>query len=257
MGASPFRKGAHVGTSGWTYDDWNGPFYPKTVRGAERLSFYAERFDTVEVNATFYRFPTEAMVASWRRRLGRGFHLVVKGHRIVTHRKRGLDCADQIADFMGRLAELKTLRVILWQLPPSLHRDVARLEGFLAQLPRGKVRHAVEFRHPSWWDDDVARRLRAHRAAFVAVSRPDLPSDVVPTTDFLYLRFHGLGPDPYRHDYARPELEAWAARLAPLLRNRKLYAFFNNDHRAHAVGNAEAFRDILAVSARRAGPGGE
>ncbi len=235
---------AHVGTSGWTYGDWQGAFYPADVKGAERLGYYAERFDTVEVNSTFYRLPFRGMIVGWNRRLPPTFHLVLKGPRLVTHLKKLGDCEEPLARFLERVRALETLRVILWQLPPSLHRDLERLERFLEALP-GWVRHAVEFRHASWWSDETARLLGRHRAAFVAVSHPRLPDDIVPTTDFLYVRFHGLGRELYRYDYRRGELAAWAERLGPHLRARPLYAFFNNDYDAHAPRNAAQFRRLI------------
>lgn len=234
----------HIGTSGWTYGDWAGAFYPQGVKGAERLTYYAERFNTVEVNATFYRLPTAGMVASWNRRLAPDFRLVVKGARLVTHLKRLKDCEAPLRAFVERVRPLHTLRVILWQLPPTLHKDVGRLTEFLAMLPDG-VRHAVEFRHESWWDGEVAGTLERHAAAFVAISHPRLPDAVLPTTDLLYVRFHGLGERLYDYDYRSEELAAWSARLAPHLEGRRLYAFFNNDLRANAVRNAQALRALL------------
>ena len=234
----------YVGTSGWTYDDWSGPFYPEDVKGPDRLSFYARRFDTVEVNASFYRIPTRAMIDAWNRRLAAGFHLVLKGSRTVTHLKKLRNCEERLGMFLERALQLRSLRVILWQLPPSLHKDVARLGEFLSGLP-GKVRHAVEFRHASWWDEEVAETLSRHNAAFVAVSHPRLPEAFYPTTDFLYLRFHGVGKELYRYDYSREELADWAARLKPHLAGRTLYAFFNNDYNANAPRNAAVFQELL------------
>lgn len=238
------KPSVHVGTSGWTYDDWDGVFYPEGVTGPERLAYYATRFDTVEVNATFYRLPFRGMMEGWNRRLPPAFHLVVKGSRAITHLKKLADCGEALTVFLERVGALKTLRVILWQLPPSLHRDPERLERFLELLP-GSVRHAVEFRHPSWWDDETTAVLTRHGAALVAVSHPRLPDDVVPTADFLYLRFHGLGRDLYRYDYSRTELRAWVDRAAPHLPGRTLYAFFNNDFAAHAPRNAAQFQRLL------------
>ncbi len=244
----------HVGTSGWTYDDWEGPFYPESVRGPERLSFYAARFDTVEVNASFYRFPTRPMVDAWNRRLGAGFHLVLKGHRQITHSRKLRDCAEVLAAFLERALPLTTLRVLLWQLPPSLRRDPALLEEFLALVrsshpdagpASGPVRHAVEFRHESWWDEETAEVLSRHEAAFVSVSHPRLPEDLLPTADFLYVRFHGRGKQPYDYDYSDGELSGWRERLEPHLHARSLYAFFNNDRHANAPRNAARFRDLL------------
>lgn len=234
----------HIGTSGWTYDDWSGPFYPPEVKGADRLAFYAERFDTVEVNATFYRNPTENMVEAWNRRLGSGFHLVLKGSRRVTHFQKLVDMDEPLGTFLKRALEFKRLKVILWQLPPSLRKDLDRLDGFLTGLPK-KVRHAVEFRHKSWWDEKVADVLNRHRAAFVSISHPKLPDDVPPTTNFLYVRFHGLGKRLYDYDYSDDELSGWVAKLKPLLKGRTLYAFFNNDWHANAPKNAMTFREML------------
>jgi uncharacterized protein YecE (DUF72 family) len=235
---------AHVGTSGWTYADWSGRFYPKGVNGVKRLDFYTRQFDTVEVNATFYRLPGRALLTSWNRRLPEGFHLVVKGSRLITHTRRLRNCDETLATFLERVGGLHRLRVVLWQLPPSLQRDLPLLEDFLAQLS-GPARHAVEFRHASWWDGAVAELLARHRAAFVTVSAPDLPPDVVPTTDFLYVRFHGIGRQRYDYLYGESELREWAQRLAPHRAGRGLYAFFNNDYRAQAVENAQTFRALL------------
>lgn len=238
------KQDVYVGTSGWTYDDWSGPFYPEDVKGPDRLSFYAQRFNSVEVNASFYRTPTQPMIDAWNRRLAARFHLVLKGPRMVTHRKKLRDCRGPLEMFLGRALQLRTLRVILWQLPPSLHKDVARLDEFLSGLPE-KVRHAVEFRHASWWDDEVAATLSRHAAAFVAISHPQLSNAFYPTTDFLYLRFHGVGPQLYRYDYSREELADWVARLNPHLPGRTLYAFFNNDYHANAPRNAAVFEELF------------
>ena len=239
------RSRVYVGTSGWTYDDWQGAFYPDEVKGAARLSYYATVFNAVEVNATFYRNPAPTAITAWNRRLGPEFHLVVKGSRAVTHLRKLADFDDALKACLDRVMQLKRLRVILWQLPPSLHKDVERLDAFLRVLPIS-VRHAVEFRHESWWDDEAAGVLARHKAAFVAVSYPKLPDTWFPTTDFLYVRFHGLGKELYSYDYSRKELSEWVKRLEPDLEGRTLYAFFNNDYNANAPRNALLFRELLA-----------
>jgi len=238
------EKNIYIGTSGWTYQDWAGRFYPEKIKGSDRLSYYAQYFNTVEVNATFYRLPTGAMLTAWNKRLGPDFHLVVKGSRTITHLKKVRDHQQPLTAFLDRVLKLDRLKVILWQLPPSLHKDLARLENFLTGLP-GSVRHAVEFRHKSWWDEEAAEVLARHSAAFVAVSHPRLPETIFPTTDVVYLRFHGSGRDLYKHDYSREELKAWAERVRPHLPGRTLYAFFNNDYQAYAPRNAELFRKLL------------
>ncbi len=141
------RQRVFIGTSGWTYDDWYGSFYPEDIKASERLSFYAEYFDTVEVNATFYRLPTEPMINAWNTRLGEGFHLVVKGSRVVTHLKKIANCEEALQKFFERVFKLTRLQVILWQLPPSLHKDVDRLEDFLVLAPpKGSARGGVSAR---------------------------------------------------------------------------------------------------------------
>jgi len=234
----------HVGTSGWTYDDWAGIFYPPEVKGAERLPYYVKHFDTVEINASFYRIPTQAMIDAWNRRFPETFALVVKGPRLITHVKKLADCREQLDWFLNRVLQLRTLRVILWQLPPSLGKDPERLDGFLAMLP-ATVRHAVEFRHQTWWDRETADLLSRRRAAAVAISHPSLPGDLWPTSDFLYLRFHGLGAQVYRYDYSPDELAGWAERVKAVLEGRTLYAFFNNDYYGNAIRNARTFREML------------
>ena len=234
-----------VGTSGWTYDDWWGTFYPEDLTASERLSYYATQFDTVEINATFYRAPTPTMTAAWNRRLGNDFHLVVKGSRIVTHLKKLDDCDEQLQFFLDRVHGLTRLKVILWQLPPGIHKDITRLEHFLSKLPDW-ARHAVEFRHKSWWDEEVRESLARHRTAFVAVSHPKLPDRVYATTDFLYVRFHGKGSDLYRYNYSEKELSLWVSMLKSHLRDRTVYAFFNNDDNANAPRNARTLREMIS-----------
>jgi uncharacterized protein YecE (DUF72 family) len=245
MGIAVQSQFIHVGTSGWSYKDWAGVFYPPKIKGADQLAYYAGQFDSVEINATFYRTPNQPMIDAWNRNLPPSFHLVVKGARSVTHLKKLANCEDPLALFLDRVLQLRTLRVILWQLPPSLHKDVARLDHFLAMLPGG-VRHAVEFRHASWWDDEVTETLTRHKAALATLSHPQLPDRIDVTTDFLYLRFHGVGQQLYRYDYSRDELARWAERIRPHLSGRTLYAFFNNDYEANAPRNAAVLRELLA-----------
>ncbi len=123
-----------IGTSGWTYDDWSGKFYPEDIKGPARLEFYATQFNAVEINATFYRLPTASMVTGWNRRMPPDFHVAVKGSRRITHLKRLQDCQAELREFIGRVAPLQQLRVILWQLPPSFRPDLPCLESFFALL---------------------------------------------------------------------------------------------------------------------------
>jgi uncharacterized protein YecE (DUF72 family) len=230
-----------VGTSGWSYDDWATTFYPKDLPRSRWLLHYATRFPTVEVNNTFYRLPTRKAVAGWRSQVPDEFAFVVKGSRYLTHTRKLLDTTTGVERFFEPLEPLgATLNVVLWQLPPTLHLDLARLDSFLVALP-GHVRHAVEFRHPSWQTTDAYALLARHNAMLVSVSGPQLPADRTITGGTAYVRFHGLRAG-YAYDYRDEDLTPWADLLRHVGSG---YAFFNNDARGHAVKNAEQLRRML------------
>ncbi len=241
-----------IGTSGWSYDDWVGRFYPEGMARREWLSFYATRFPAVEVNASFYRLPFQNMVAGWSAKVPEGFVFAVKGSRVVTHRLRLREVEREVLRFHERMKGLKGLEVVLWQLPPSLKRDEALVDRFLEVLPPGP-RRVIEFRHPSWWESEgVLEVLRRHRTAFCGVSHPRLPADIPDTADFAYVRFHGLGPRLYDYDYSMEELRPWVEAIARILASgRDAYVFFNNDYHANAVQNANSFRDAVVLAATR------
>lgn len=235
-----------VGTSGWQYDDWRGTVYPADLPTARWFRAYSEWFPTVEVNASFYRLPTEAAVRRWGEQAPPGFVYSAKGSRFTTHNLKigGDRLPDSVALVTGRLALMgAALGVVLWQLPPQLHRDDERLDRFLGLLPGG-TRHAVEFRHASWWAEGPAEVLRSHGAAFVRASGLGMPADAPRTAGFTYTRFHGHGEQAYRYDYADDELAPWAAAIAAA--HVDGYAYFNNDVEGHAVRNARTFTAMLA-----------
>jgi uncharacterized protein YecE (DUF72 family) len=227
-----------VGTSGWSYPHWTGVVYPRGLPPAQRLSRYAERFATVEVNATFYRTPSERAVDAWRETTPPGFVFAVKGSRLVTHVRRLRDVAEPVSGFLERVARLgPKLEVVLWQLPPSLVRDDALLEGFVALLDGTPVRHAIEFRHESWLAEEVFALLQRHDVAMVNVSGETLPARFVATASFVYARFHGL--PLYRGAYDEAALAPWAPYLARERESgRDCYAYFNNDAEGHAPRDA-------------------
>ncbi len=159
----------YIGTSGWSYKSWEKTFYPDDVPVARHFNFYATQFPTVEINLTFYRLPTEQMVKGWRDKAPEGFLYAVKGSRFITHMKKLTNLDGALDKFFDRIKPLKKLiAVILWQLPPFMKHDPARLEKFLELLP-GSYRHAVEFRHPSWMTPEVFALLRRYRAAHVSL----------------------------------------------------------------------------------------
>lgn len=238
-----------VGTSGWSYDDWDGPFYPTGFPRSRWFEHYVTRFPTVEVNYSFYRLPSERTVARWHDEAPDRFRFAVKGSRFITHVRRLSDCEEEVDRFMERVRGLQTfLGAVLWQLPPTLERDLELLDGFLALLPGG-VRHAIEFRHRSWLVEETFDALRARGVALVSVSSSQMPADRAVTADFVYVRFHGLG-EGSAHDYTADELRPWV-RFLRETHERGLdgYAYFNNDARARAPKNAGELAEALGEAA--------
>jgi len=238
-----------VGTSGWQYDDWRGRFYPGDLPKRRWFAHYAERFPAVEINATFYRLPKEQTVERWHDAAPDRFRYAVKGSNYLTHSKKLRDPEDPVATITSRMAPLKAFHgVWLWQLPPNLHVDVARLERFLSALPGGPG-HAVEFRHDSWYVDEVEHTLARHDVAWVWLSDRQMPDAAPVTADLVYLRLHGLDEDPdrrYRWDYSTDELAPWVGRLrAAAADGCDGWVFFNNDFDANAPRNAATLIDLL------------
>jgi uncharacterized protein YecE (DUF72 family) len=237
----------HIGTSGWSYPHWDGVLYPPGTPAANRLNLYTSRFSTVELNASFYRWPADRTFSSWRRRLPEGFQLSVKAARGLTHGKRLYEPERWLQRIAACWHELADRRgVLLVQLAPGHSRDDARLDYFLAQAPDW-IRIAVEFRHPSWHDDAVFAILQQHRAAYCVMSGANLPCVLRATADFVYVRLHG--PDQqylYGGSYSEPDLRWWAERIGEWRSGgRDVYAYFNNDGAGNAVRNAETLRALL------------
>ncbi len=239
-----------VGTSGWDYPHWRGVLYEAEVPRTAWLARYAAAFGTVELNATFYRLPSESSVDRWREATPRGFVFACKGSRYLTHLKRLLDTGPGIDRYFARVRRLgPKLGPVLWQLPPQLRPDLPRLDAFLAALPRD-VRHAVEFRSPDWYRDDVAGLLDRHRAAFCEHDLVERPIPGV-TGGFRYLRFHGtIGG--YGGGYGRARLAPVADELAH--GRWPAFVYFNNDREGHAVRDARALVALLAGAGRNLVP---
>jgi uncharacterized protein YecE (DUF72 family) len=234
-----------VGTSGYSYDHWRGLFYPEKLAKAKWLEFYATQFSTVELNNPFYRLPSEEAFARWRDASPADFVFALKVSRFITHIKRLKDTGEAVGTFITRARILGgKLGPLLYQLPPSMHRDDEVLASFLSSLPRG-LKHAVEFRHPSWLEDDVFQILRKYNAGLCIFDMPDFTCPVVATADFAYVRFHG-STALYSSSYTDKELADWADKLAGLAANLKeVYIYFNNDVGGFAIENAKSIRDYL------------
>jgi uncharacterized protein YecE (DUF72 family) len=238
-----------IGCSGWNYKHWReGVFYPPRLPAKKWLPFYAKHFDTVEVNATFYRLPREASVARWIAQTPREFVFTIKMSRYVTHVKRLRELQASETLFYARIAPLVAspkMGPVLWQLPPTFKRDDARLRDALAQLPPG--RHCFEFREPSWFVDDVYALLREHAVALVIGDDPRRPFQTHElTTDFTFVRFHA-GSRGGNGNYSDGELDEWAERIGAWREHVAVYAYFNNDWEGFAIRNALALKQRLGV----------
>jgi len=232
-------KPVRVGCSGWNYADWRGTFYPPGVPARRWLECYAQRFDTVEINATFYRLATRATVERWLEQTPEGFCFAVKASRYLTHVKRLAGIQQGLRRFYAPLAPLSRagrLGVVLWQLPETFHRDERTLAEFLDRLPAG--RHALELRHPSWFVEEVFAQLRAHDVALVLGDHPERRfQSHEATASWRYVRFH-YGARGRRGNYSTAELEQWAQRLHRWRATHELFVYFNNDREAFAPRNA-------------------
>jgi uncharacterized protein YecE (DUF72 family) len=239
----------HIGTSGWSYAHWENVLYPVGLPASKRLDWYVGNFDTVELNASFYRWPRDTTFAGWQRRLPPGFLMSVKAPRGLTHAKKLHEpevWAARIGSGWHELGERRA--VLLVQLAPGQERDDARLDYFLGALPPW-IRVAVEFRHPSWHVEEVFALLERHRAAYCVMSGAGLPCVLRATAPFVYLRLHG--PDHeylYGGSYSPADLRWWAERIREWQRDgREVFAYFNNDGEGHAVRNAWTLRRELGV----------
>jgi uncharacterized protein YecE (DUF72 family) len=236
------QSGIHVGCSGWVYRHWKGGFYPADLPQKRWIDHYAQDFDTVEINASFYRVPAVTTFEGWREKAPPGFRYAVKANRFMTHMKKLIDCEQPLAEFIALARRLgPTLGPILYQLPPSLHKNVGRLEAFVERLP-GDLEHVVEFRHSSWYEDDVPALLDRHGIGFVTHDLVGLKSPRWASGRTAYLRFHGTG-GKYWGRYSDEEIADWAAwLLAQKAAGRSCWAYFNNDIHGHAVEDGRALK---------------
>jgi uncharacterized protein YecE (DUF72 family) len=235
-----------IGTSGFSYPHWKGVFYPPELRPSSWLGYYQERFDTLELNNTFYRLPKPETFLQWKDAVKKGFLFSIKASRWITHLKRLKNVQEPLDAFLKRAILLgEKLGPVLYQLPPFFEMDIERLEAFLSLLPDGFM-HAFEFRHPSWFDERIIRLLREKKVSFCI---PDGPfSQSVPhwvTSDVVYIRFHGPA-GLYRGEYPLNQLALWAERIKTLKsKGFCVFAFFNNDAHGFAVKNALQLKGLI------------
>lgn len=239
------RGRLRIGTSGWVYPHWRGPFYPPDLPQSAWFAHYARHFDTVEINRSFYRLPSPEASAAWALESPEGFCFAVKASRYLTHMKKLKDPTEPLSRLQTAIAPLGSkLGPILYQLPPRWRFDADRLARFLACLPADE-RHVVEFRDPSWFNPEAYRLLERHGVALCVVSFPGVPVVWEATASFTYVRLHGV-TQAYDYDYSQAELDVWAEGIRRFTeKGLDAYAYFDNDAHAYAVSNALALRGML------------
>lgn len=236
-----------IGTSGWIYPSWRGTFYPEDLPSRKYLEFYANTFPTAEVNYSFYHLPKPETYARWAAQVPEGFVFSLKAIRLITHTKRLEEVEELWETFVHSACALgPRLGPVLLQFPPSFRCDRARLEAFLKTASLSRVPLVFEFRHESWFIEEVYRLLRRHNAALCIADSPGYPRRDVVTADFVYFRFHGR-TDLFASNYSHAELQAEAKTIRQYQRDGlKVFVYFNNDALGHAVDNARALIRLLA-----------
>ncbi|AEJ61507.1 protein of unknown function DUF72 [Spirochaeta thermophila DSM 6578] len=241
-------EGVYVGTSGWTYRHWAGLFYPEDLPSSQLLEFYSRHFCTVEINSSFYHLPRENTCRNWAGRVPEGFLFSMKASRLITHLRKLGDVEEEVERFLSRAALLgDRLGVVLFQLPPSLHKDLDRLERFFRLLPRG-FRYAIEVRHESWFDQDVYDLFSSYGVSFCIFHFHPLHAPWVVTSPTVYVRLHGaLGR--YRGSYSDEYLAELAEKMATWRgEGRDVFCYFDNDAEGHALHDARRLMGFLDAS---------
>jgi uncharacterized protein YecE (DUF72 family) len=237
----------YIGTSGYVYWHWKKLFYPEDLATSKWFDYYAKHFNTVEINATFYRWPKESTIKGWKSKAkkleaeGKEFLFTLKANQMITHVKKLKNVKTIVRDFYNVAEALQPyLACILFQLPPSLKFDAKRLESFLDCL-NDRYKNAIEFRHPSWWNETTYATMK-DKAIFCVVSAPRLPEDFVKTYKAIYVRFHGK-KIWYGSNYSDEELREWSKKIKQS--KADAYVYFNNDFNAYAVYNALKLKEFL------------
>ncbi len=244
------RSKIHIGCSGWVYKHWRGIFYPEGLAQMRWFERYAEEFDTVEINNSFYRLPRPETFDKWRDQAPEGFRYAVKANRFLTHMKKLKGVEEETERFMSLARRLgANLGPILYQLPPSLHKDAERLEAFLKLLPND-LEHVVEFRHRSWYDEEILSLLNHHGAGFVAHDLKGLRSPTWASGKIAYVRFHGT-TGKYHGRYSDEALLEWADWCFDQTRSgRSVWCFFNNDIHGHAIEDGRTLKSMVRQMSR-------
>jgi uncharacterized protein YecE (DUF72 family) len=244
---------AYVGTSGWQYKHWNARFFPGDLPKKDWLKYLSSKFRTVEVNTTFYHMARVSTFEKWKQETPAGFLFTLKFYRLFTHfKKLVLDKDDpEILEGFFRNAKAlgRKLGPILVQFPPSFRLNLEKLGFLLTEIRKIEKKHklklrlAIEFRHPTWFNEGVYEFMRKWNAAFVITNSPAWPSKIIRTADFVYMRFHGR-TKLFTSNYTEKELREWAQILKGL-GGKEIFAYFNNDANAYAADNAQYLKKLL------------
>ncbi len=229
-----------IGTSGYSYPEWRGSFYPEKFPTSKMLDYYAARFSTVEINNTFYRLPSEKMLTDWAKGVPANFHFTLKATRSITHDARLRDCGELVEVFCARALTLgPKLGVALFQLPPSFRKNLAVLDAFLDLIPR-KLRAAFEFRHASWFSEDVYATLKARNMALCTTDSADTTDPIVLTADYGYFRLRDEG-------YQESDLEKWGKTiLSYTLDWQEVFVYFKHEEEGMGAKFAQSLSDIIS-----------
>ncbi|MBC8387054.1 MAG: DUF72 domain-containing protein [Actinobacteria bacterium] len=236
----------YIGTSGWSYNNWIGKFYPKDLKKIEWLKYYAKYFNTVEINYSFYHLPKKETLKKWLHITPANFLFILKASRYITHIKRLVDCNESLIRFLDVSSELgEKLGPILFQMPPNMKKDKERLKKFLEILPKN-CSYAFEFRDESWFCNDIYRLLNKFRCAIVISSSPKFPIHYKITGNFCYMRMHG-NRELYSSSYTEDELRKVAKFISKNQKNNiQTYIYFNNDIEGYAVDNAKLLLELIS-----------
>lgn len=232
-----------IGTSGWNYPHWKTIFYPENIPRTKWLEYYSERFDTVELNATFYRLPKEQTFKNWHKRTPQGFIYSVKISKFITHTKRLKECEDALLRFYSAIKHLKEkLGPILIQLPPGLKYEKPLFESFCSLL-KSSYKHTLEVRNKTWLCDEAFEIMKRHNISFcISDTAGRYPYHEEITADFIYIRLHG-SKKLYTSEYTEKEITEWASKIKDWDMNT--YVYFDNDFNAYAVKNAIQLKELL------------
>lgn len=239
-----------IGTSGWHYKHWRNVFYPIDLPEKDFLSYYSQKFKTVEINNSFYRLPEAQTFAQWREQTPEGFLFAIKSNRYITHMKKLKDPISPLKKMFDAAASLEPKSgPFLFQMPPRWKKNTTRLEEFLRSLP-DEYRYTFEFRDEDWFADDIYNALSEKGAAFCIYDLNGCLSPLIVTTDFVYIRLHGPG-GPYQGMYSNQELDEWESRIRQWNRAGKdVYCYFDNDQNGYAVTNADILQNMLMSPVR-------